>query len=35
MAFDPSRPFNELPSLPPAGELERRRTPEVTRDAGF
>jgi Fic family protein len=26
MTFDPTQPFNDLPSLPPAGETETRRT---------
>jgi Fic family protein len=26
MAFDPKKPFNDLPSLPPAGETETKRT---------
>ena len=26
MAFDPSRPFNDLPNLPPASDTETRAT---------
>jgi Fic family protein len=33
MAFDPSKPFNDLPTLPPAGEIESRRALKACVDA--
>src|SRR5258707_15597105 len=33
MAFDPTKPFNDLPSLPPNGDVETRRTLKACVDA--
>jgi Fic family protein len=33
MAFDPTKPFNDLPPLPPEGEVETRRTLKACVDA--